>query len=165
MNGAFVHLAVNHIPVVGVPMAFLLLLAGAGRKSRDLLQAGYVTLAVLALLTIVVFKSGGPAAQVVRGMTGVTRESIHAHAEAADDVFGATEVLGAAALLCLWLLGRPKGIPNALAGLMLAGALGVSVWLGYVAHLGGLIRHPEIEAGVQAPPVNKTPSGGQADED
>jgi len=90
-------------------------------------------------------------------MIGITRETIHAHAEAADDAFGATEVLGGFALLCLWFLGRPSGVPKVLTALMLAGTLGVSIWLGYVAHLGGLIRHPEIEAGVQAPPSEATP--------
>ena len=159
MNGAFVHLAVNHIPVVGVPIGLLLLSAGVVRKSRELIQAGLVLLVLMALVTIVVFKSGGPAAHIVGDMTGVTRESIHTHAEAAEDVFGATEVLGGTALLCLWLLGRPKGVPNALMALMLAGTLAISIWLGYVAHLGGLIRHPEIVAGVQAPPGEKAPSG------
>jgi len=149
MNGAFLHLAVNHIPVVGLPFCFLLLAAAVLRKSRDLLQGGFAAIVLVALLTIVVFKTGGPAAHVINGMAGVTREHIHDHAEAADDVFGATEVLGGAALLCLWLLGRPKGIPNALTALMLAGTLGVSIWLAYVAHLGGLIRHPEIEMTVR----------------
>jgi hypothetical protein len=153
MNGAFVHLAVNHIPVVGLPFCFLLLSAAVLKTSRDLLQAGFVAIVLVALITIVVFKSGGPAAHVIHGMIGVSRETIHAHAEAADDAFGATEVLGGGALLCLWLLSRPKGVPTPLTALMLAGTLGVSIWLGYVAHLGGLIRHPEIEAGVQAPPA------------
>ena len=152
MNGALVHLAVNHIPVVGIPIGFLLLAGGVLRKSRDLIQAGLVAFVGVALVTFVVYKSGGPAARIVRDMTGVTRETIHAHAEAAEDASVAIEVLGGAALLCLWLLTRPKGIPNALTALMLAGALGLSIWLGVVAHLGGLIRHPEIEAGVQAPP-------------
>jgi hypothetical protein len=145
MNGAFLHLAVNHIPVVGLPFCFLLLAAAVLKKSRDLLQAGFAAIVLVALITIVAFKSGGPAAHIVRDITGVTRESIHRHAEAADDVFAATEVLGAAALLCLWLVGRPRGVPNALTALMLAGTLGISIWLCYVAHLGGLIRHPEIE--------------------
>jgi hypothetical protein len=149
MNGAFLHLAVNHIPVVGLPFCFLMLAAAVLRKSRDLLQAGFAAIALVALLTIAVYKTGGPAARIVRDMTGVTREHIHDHAEAADDVFAATEVLGGAALLCLWLLGRPRGVPNALTALMLAGSLGVSIWLGYVAHLGGLIRHPEVEINVK----------------
>ena len=145
MNGAFLHLAVNHIPVVGLPFCFLMLAAAVLRKSRDLLQAGFAGVVLVALIMFVVYKSGGPAARIVKGMTGVTQEHIHDHAEAADDAAGWTEVLGGGALLCLWLLSRPKGVPNWLTALMLAGSLGVSIWLGYVAHLGGLIRHPEVE--------------------
>jgi hypothetical protein len=151
MNGAFVHLAVNHVPVVGVPIGVLLLLAGLARKSRDLVQAGFAVMALMALVTIVAFKSGGPAARVVRNIPGITRGDIHAHAEAADNVFVAMEILGAAALLALGLSTRPNGSPKLLTALIVLGSLFVSCWFSWVAHLGGLIRHPEVASGFQPP--------------
>jgi len=150
MNGAFLHLAFNHIPVIGVPFCALLLLGGMIRKSKDLVQASFAMLILTALLTIVAFKTGGPAARIVHSYPGVTRAQIHEHAEAADDAFKAMDVLGILAIIGFWLSRRPEGAPKALTGVILLGALFMSCWFGWVAHLGGEIRHPEIESASEA---------------
>ena len=61
MNGAYLHLVTNHVPVIGFPIVFLLLTAGAIRKSRDLVNAGLVGLVLLGIVTTVAWRSGGPA--------------------------------------------------------------------------------------------------------
>ncbi len=152
MNGAFLHLALNHIPVVGMPFCFLLLLVGVCRKSQELTSAGLAALVLVALITILTFRSGGPAARVVRNYPGIERALIHNHAEAADDIFWSVEILGAAALMGLWFSRRWGVVPKWLVGLVMLGALVASGWLGWVAHLGGLIRHPESAFGAAAPP-------------
>jgi hypothetical protein len=151
MNGAYVHLAVNHIPVVGVPIAFLILLSGMTRKSRDLIQAGFALLVLLALVTVVAFKSGGPAAHTIKDVPGIERSDIHEHAEAADYAFWGNLGLGAFALFGLWLSRRPEGSPMGLTALVLLGSLFMSVVFARVAHLGGIIRHAEIESGYKPP--------------
>ena len=49
MNGAFVHLAFNHVPVLGLPFCLLLLFAAVGTKSRDLLRAACAGLVLVAV--------------------------------------------------------------------------------------------------------------------
>lgn len=144
MNGAFIHLLFNHIPVIGVPLSWLLLTAGAFRHSRELIQAAYVSFILMALLTIPAFKSGGPAVHVVRDLPGISRPVIRAHAQAADKAFWGVELLGLAGLIGVWFSKRADGVPPGVTVLTLLFGLGASVWLGWVAHLGGLIRHPEI---------------------
>jgi hypothetical protein len=162
MNGAFVHLAVNHVPVVGVPIAFLLLLAGMTRKSRDIVQAGFALLVLMALVTVVAVKSGGPAAHTLMStIQGIERSSIHEHAEAADYAVWGNLILGAFALIGLWLSGRAEGAPTGLTALILLGSLFMSTVCARVAHLGGLIRHPEIVTGYHA----GAPTPAQASED
>jgi hypothetical protein len=158
MNGAFVHLALNHIPVLGIPFGFLLLLGGQFRRSEELVRAGLVAFVFVALITIPAFKSGGPAAFVVRGFPGVVRSTIHEHAEAADTGFLATEILGALALIGLLFFRRMGGVPMIFASFMLVASLLVSGWMFKVAHLGGLIRHPEIGLGVQEAPTAAPPA-------
>ena len=154
MNGAFVHLAVNHVPVVGIPIAFLLLLAGLPMKSRDLVRAGFFLLVLMALVTVVAAKSGGPAARrLMNSVQGIERSSIHEHAEAADFAYGGSLILGILALVGLWLSRRPEGSPTGLTVLVLLGSLFMSTVFARVAHLGGLIRHPEVTTGYQAPAV------------
>jgi len=150
MNGAYLHIATNHIPVIALPFAALLLLAGLARGSRDLIRASFAALVVIALITIFVYKTGGPAARVVHGWPGVQRSDIHAHAEAAEDAFVAAEVVGALALLGLWLT-RGGRSAKGLTAFIFAAALITSGWLAWVAHLGGLIRHPEIRPGAEPP--------------
>jgi len=149
MNGALLHLSVNHIPVVGFPLCFLVLLAGALRKSRDLVQAGMVGIILIVLVALVAWKSGGPAARTLFQYPGVSveRARIHEHAEAAEYAVIAGGILGALSLFGWWLSRRPEGAPAGLVWVIIFGCLFASVVLARVAHLGGLIRHPEIESG------------------
>jgi hypothetical protein len=128
-------------------------LIGLLKKSRDLIQVSFAALVIVALITIVALKSGGPAARVLfhSGAQGVTRESIHLHAEAAEGAFKGMCILGAAALIGFFLTLRSGGPPTFLTLLILLGSLAVSVGLARVAHLGGLIRHPEIDASAPSP--------------
>ena len=155
MNGAYLHLSINHIPVVGFPMSLIVLLAGALRRSRDLIQAGFAGVVLVAIITAPVWKTGGAAARVVRNYPGATivREQVHEHAEAGE--FGAVGagILGVIALLGWWLSRRPEGAPKALVALVIFGTLFVSSIMVRVAHLGGLIRHPEIMTSTESAPM------------
>src|SRR5947207_15901838 len=108
MNGPMLHLAFNHVPVIGVPFCALLLLAGLVRRSRELVSAALVAFVLVALLTIVAYLSGDPAQHVAQGLPGVERDRIEQHSDAADWAFWAVEALGIAALVGLYL-GHHKG--------------------------------------------------------
>ena len=143
MNGAYWHIATNHIPVIAMPFIFFLLLGGLLRKSQDLIKASYVAAIVVALMTIFVWKTGGPAARVVKELPGIQRADIHDHAEAADFGFWAAEIVGALALIGLWR-GRRGTLTSRWGYFVLLAALWASTVEARVAHLGGLIRHSEI---------------------
>ena len=145
MNGAYWHIATNHIPVIAMPFIFFLLLGGLLRKSLDLIKASYVAAIVVALITIFVWKTGGPAAHVIKDLPGIQRSDIHEHAEAADFGFWAAEILGALSLIGLWL-SRKGNSSTRWSYLVLLVALWASTVLARVAHLGGLIRHSEIRS-------------------
>jgi hypothetical protein len=146
INGALLHLSLNHIPVVGFPLCFLFLAIGLWKKSKDLIQAALGITVLIALITVPAWKSGGPAAHTLFHYPNVNveRMTIHAHAEAGEKGFFGALVVGAIALLGWGLSMRPEGAPTLLAVLALLGTLALSVWFANVAHLGGLIRHPEI---------------------
>lgn len=137
--------------MTGLPLASLLLAAGLRRKNKDLILAGLTGLLLMALLSAAVYRTGAPAVHVVRGISGVERASIRAHSSAARAAMWGVLALGLASLGGLWLAAKSRRIPAGLAGAVLAGGAAVSVWIGWVAHLGGLIRHPEIVSGYEAP--------------
>ena len=155
MNGAYWHIATNHIPVIAMPFIFFLLLGGLLRKSQDLIQASYVAAIVVALITIFVWKTGGPAARIIRGLPEIQRADIHEHAQAADFGLWAAEIVGALALVGLWI-GRSGNHSSRWGVFILIVALWASTVEARVAHLGGLIRHSEIRA-TPAVPSSATP--------
>jgi hypothetical protein len=150
MNGAYWHIATNHIPVIAIPGIFFFLLGGLLKKSQDLIKASYLAAIVVALITIFVWKTGGPAAHVVKDLPEIQRSDIHEHAEAADFGLWAAEIMGALSLVGLWL-GRSGNQSTRWGYFVLVVALWASTVEARVAHLGGLIRHSEIRAAPSAP--------------
>jgi fructose-specific phosphotransferase system IIC component len=144
MNGAYWHLVLNHVPVVGVPVAFFLLAAGLARKSRDLVQAGFVILILMGLGAYPVVKTGGMAAGMIHGLPEIVPGSIHEHAEAADFGFWGCLIAGVISAIGFWQTRKTQQIAKKLTIVALIVSLWLSIVMARVAHLGGLIRHPEI---------------------
>jgi hypothetical protein len=158
MNAAYWHIATNHIPVVGMPFIFVLLLGGVLRKSVDLVKAAYIASIVVALITVFAWKTGGPAAQVLKGYPEILRADIHEHAEAADFGLWSAVIVGALAAAGLWL-GRGGRRSPSWPYVMLVVSLWSSAVLTRVAHLGGLVRHSEIRGA----PNTAAPADAPAD--
>ncbi len=145
MNGAYVHLLFNHVPVIGIPLVALLLLTGILRKNSEVLRIAFAGFILIAALTIPAYKSGGPAARLIRDLPQVSMHDIQEHAEDATWGFRAVMLLGGMGIVGFWLTKKPTAISRGFTVATLVTALLVSAWLANVAHLGGLIRHPEIQ--------------------
>ncbi len=162
MNGAYWHIATNHVPVVAMPFIFFLLLGGVLRKSQDIVKASYVAAIVVALITIFAWKTGGPAAHVLKNYPEIQRADIHEHAQAADFGLWSCEIVGVLAIIGLWLGRGENRASRRWAYLVLVVSLWSSTVLARVAHLGGLIRHSEIRGtpaikDSSTPPVTPPP--------
>lgn len=149
MNGAQIHLMLNHTAVIGMPMIAFLWIAGALARSSAVLRVGLLLAVLVALATIGTFLSGEPAEKIVEKLPGISESSIERHEDAARAAMAAVQVVGLAALAGL-IAFRGRQVPRGL-GLTLA-ALGIVVaaWLAWTAHLGGLIHHPELRPGAVA---------------
>ena len=162
MNAAHWHLAMNHIPVVGVGFAAGLLAFALWKKRAELFGVCLGAFAILAALTVPVYLTGDPAESAIMEMPGVDVDEalVHPHESAALFAFIGIGVVGAVALGGL-IVGRkmpapPRAIVLAVFTLSLVEA-GV---LARTAYLGGHIRHSEIRpAGPAAVPAAK--SGGE----
>ena len=150
-NGAQIHLAINHMPVVGMVLAFLVLVTGLLIKNSTVRRTGLMLLVFVAITSVPAYLSGEPAEEMVEDKPGVTEVLIHEHEEAAELAFVLCMITGGAALLSL-VLGRMKRENLEMKAAYLSALLsGVTfITLANVAHLGGLIRHDELRAGVSA---------------
>jgi len=159
MNGPHLHLAFNHLPVVGsviIGLVLFVALVPAGKAFRRLALAGLV---VVALAGLPAFFSGEGAEEGIEHLPGIEERRIGQHEDLAKVALIVLEFAGAVGLAGL-IIFRRRAIPGSLLALALVVDLGAVVLLARVATLGGEIRHPEIRAGADAAPVPAPGPGG-----
>jgi hypothetical protein len=142
MNPAELHLAINHLPVIGLPFAAALLAAGLARASEELSRAGLWALAAAGLSALPVYWSGRQVGDVALDWPGVDPATVDVHYHAAKLAMGAAVVVG---VLALGVLLR-RGVARKAAAAVLLAALAAAGLSARAAHLGGLIRHVELSA-------------------
>jgi hypothetical protein len=146
MNGAHLHLLLNHMPILGSLFGLVLLLVAMVRRQPALVKAGLITLLIAAALAIPTNMTGEGAEEVVENYPGVTRALIHEHEEAAELAMWALELTGALALVSLLLLARGHARATLLTRLTLAGAFVSFGLMARAGNLGGQIMHPETRS-------------------
>lgn len=145
MNGAQLHLALNHLPVVGVLFGFLVCFLGLVLKWPSVKRTGLGILAFAALCALPAYFTGEPAEDVVENRPGVTKALIHEHEESAEFAIVVCAIVGMIASFGLLGTLRQKqrwetfGVYGSLA----TSALAILI-LVRTAHLGGMIRHDEL---------------------
>lgn len=150
MNGAHLHLLVNHVPVLGLVFGLALLAAALFRRSTELTRASLVVFVLAGIAGIVVYLTGEPAEDTVEKVAGITEGLIGRHEDAALAATIGSGVLGAWALFGLAGFRRLATLPRWFTSSSLVLALVAAVMMGWTANLGGQIRHSEIRAGAPA---------------
>jgi hypothetical protein len=151
MNWAYIHLMLNHLPVIGSIFGVLLLLLALLRKSEELKRVSFGVFVFTALLALPVYFTGEPAAEVVEHLPGVEESLIEEHEDAALFALLMAEATGVVALAGLILFRRAERLPGRLVGAALVLSLATSGVMGWTANRGGRIRHTEIGADFKAP--------------
>lgn len=147
MNAAHLHVILNHIPIVGVPIGLALLLYGIIRGSTEVKRASLLVFIAMGFIAVPTFLSGQAAEDIVEHLPGVTHDVIENHETAGTVALGLTASLGGVALAALVWSFRTAAVSSLVAVLLLLGAGGVSGWLAWTGNLGGKIRHTEFRAG------------------
>lgn len=144
MSWAHIHLALNHVPVIGLLIVLLLLAVATLRRSTELTRVSYALLVLLAATAVVVYLTGEPAEELIENLPGFSEALVEQHEEVALIATIGMVALGLVALAGL-IRFRGSGIAPAWYGrgvLLLALLMGgVMLW---TANLGGQIRHSEI---------------------
>jgi hypothetical protein len=151
LNLAHVHLLLNHFPIIGTMIGLCLFLGALIGKSEDLKRASFVIFLGIALLAIPTYLSGNAAEEAIRNLPGVSAAVIQAHENAALLAYIFMEITGAFAWFGLWQFRRNSHIGNGTLGAVLVLSVMTAGLMVNVGNLGGLIRHPEILSGPDAP--------------
>lgn len=153
MNAAQIHLALNHAPLFFSLIGGLLLILGMIRKNDSYKSVSLYMLAAAALFTAPVFLTGEGSEELVENAAGVAESAIKQHEEMAKISMVIITITGVLALAGLFLR-KKQSISKALMVIVVLFSLGSFGTMAQTAHLGGLIRHTEIQSGV---------TGGAAD--
>tara|TARA_R110002074_G_scaffold104070_2_gene224676 strand:- start:1376 stop:1864 length:489 start_codon:yes stop_codon:yes gene_type:complete len=144
MNDAHFHLVVNHIPIVGVLIGFLVLLSGYIIKSSQVKTTALGIFIFSTLTAIAAYYTGGGAENIVENLPGISETLIHKHEELADIFFTMMLILGSASLLTLFFQFKKFVFVKYGYALVLLLSIGCVVISKYVGTSGGEITHIEI---------------------
>ena len=146
MNLAYLHLVLNHFPIIGIVIGLGLFVVSLVGKNDDLKRASLMVLAAVALLALPTFFSGIGAQRAIRSDPAVSAVLIERHEGAAILALFFVEIAGALALVGLWQRHRvASGTPrswNSMALLLFS--VVTAGLMARVGTTGGDIRHPEI---------------------
>jgi len=146
MNNAHFHLVVNHLPIVGVLIGFLVLLAGLILKKPQIKNTALGILIFSALAAVVAFLTGEGAEEIVENLPGISETLIHKHEEYAELFLTIMLILAGVSLITLFF--QYKKLSFYKYGFIAVLLLSVTaiVISKYVGTSGGEITHIEIRS-------------------
>ena len=142
MDGAHLHLLVNHFPVIGTIISLLILIAGIVLKNDTIKKTALSLVVFTALITIPAFLSGEDAEEALKAIHQAPRDLIHEHEEMGDIGLWTTLLTGVIAVIGMIKIKTPYGKKIVL--ITLIALIGNSLFLAKIGNAGGMIRHSEI---------------------
>jgi len=144
INEAHLHLLLNHIPIVGLFISFLVLIVGFILKNQTIKRTALALVIFSSLASIPAFYSGENAEDVIENLPSTSETLLHNHEQSAKLFFKIMLITGGLALIVLVvdltdkIWSKPLYLPLIIGMVFciyLAKDAGTS---------GGEIRHPEI---------------------
>ena len=146
MNWTELHLALNHVPVIGVPFLMALLVWGLFRRSGEIVRLAHGWLILLSVVSIAIKFTGDFAADQSKDRLAPSQAQVERHEQSADQATTGLFLLGLVAALALFA-GRRKPLPPRWAGvLVLIVGFATCILLTRTARAGGQIGHPELRS-------------------
>ncbi len=146
MNWVHIHLMTNHIPVIGTMIGIVILAYSLWKNSEEMKRFSLGFFVVLGAVTLLVYFTGEPAEEAIEKLPGVSEVMLERHEGAS--IFALVSLLVLSALSLAALVFRSLGLPERAwywRTLVLVAVLSGGL-MGWIANLGGKIRHTEIEA-------------------
>ncbi|MGV3754641.1 MAG: hypothetical protein ACO1QS_04615 [Verrucomicrobiota bacterium] len=152
MDWIHLHLALNHVPVLGTLFVCLLLLTAAVRKEESLKRLSLWWTVALMLISIPLKFTGDFAAEKAGKEPWFIETLVQAHEQAADQATTGIFLMGIAAIMALVIARKAR--PVATWSLMLTLVVGLLTFalMARAANLGGQIRHTEIRPALTLAP-------------
>jgi uncharacterized membrane protein len=150
MNGAHLHLIINHAPIFGALFVTILFAVALTRRSQELIRLSMWFVLVVVAAGAATYLTGEGAEDVVRNLPDYDEALVERH-----ETLGKVTVIAAALLgvFTLVVLMRTRGreISRGIAVFVFAVVLLADGLIGFTSMAGGRIRHPEARPGFVTP--------------
>ena len=146
MNGAYLHVLLNHFPIMGSLFGFCFLLLSTLNGNKTLKISALIIFVVTGILTIPTFLTGEPAEGVVENLAHVSKQLIYQHEEFAEKAVWFVYLTAALSATYLFLLQKNKKIPSWVNPLLYVFVILSLLSMGWTNKLGGKISHSELRA-------------------
>lgn len=159
MNPAYLHLLINHIPVILAPLGFFVAILALITRRRAVWLYALATLTLAGISAWPVMATGDAAGDFVRhNVPGVSREAIESHEESGDTVMWVLIVGGVISAYAWFRLGRQPNerLPMWLVALVLVTGAFSTVGVTITSLKGGEIIHKEAHMAPGSAPLGAT---------
>ncbi|MDG1253553.1 MAG: hypothetical protein P8N56_07725 [Schleiferiaceae bacterium] len=144
MNAAYLHLLVNHLPLFGALFGTVALVWGLLKHNAGMKTAGLIFLIAASAGGWMAHITGERAEHFVEELPTVSRQTVHAHEDAAETAHLFVVPLGVLAILALYLDKKEsRWTPLTLWTVATLGAA-TCITAGFAAETGGHIIHTEV---------------------
>ena len=144
MDWVHLHLALNHVPVLGTIFVALLLGVALLRKSNELKRVSLVAFVALAVVSIPIKFTGDFAHEKLAKAEWLDQSRAVAHEQMADQATTGMFLLGLVAAFALWQGRGDRELRQVTLWVVLAFALATFALMVRTANSGGELRHEEI---------------------
>ena len=146
MNAAYLHVLLNHFPIMGSLFGFCFLIATTLSGNKTLKISALVIFIVTGILTIPTLLTGEGAEEVVENLSHVSKQVIYQHEEFAEKAVWFVYLTAILSAAQLFLIKKNKIIPGWM-NLLLYGFVTFSLLsMGWTNKLGGKISHSEFRS-------------------
>lgn len=146
MNGAQIHLLLNHFPLSALIFALPILAFGKFKNNNTAIQIGFGLLVAGGLAVIGTYLSGEEAEDVIENLPGFAKNIVEEHEAAAKFGLIWTLVCAALAAFGLFMMNVKNRLPKWLLVAVLVLNLFTLTVLARTNHLGGQVTHSEIRS-------------------
>ena len=161
MNASQIHLALTHVPVILSIIGLVILIIALIRKNDTLTKTSFYIFLAAGLFALPVYFTGEGAEEVVEDFPGVSEGIIGQHEQFATISLTIILISAAVSLAALFLYKSIKAA-RIMKYAVLLFALGSAVTMARTAHLGGQIRHTEIQSASIASANDKENENGSS---
>ena len=158
MNSSQIHLALTHVPVILSLIGLIILIIALIRKNDMLTKTSFYILLAAGLFALPVYFTGEGAEEVIEDLPGVSEGIIGKHEQFASISLTIILICGAMSLAAVFLY-KSFSIARVMKYVVLLFAFASAVTMAKTAHLGGQIRHTEIQSTVMASSDKENGSG------